>query len=69
MNACIELKVFYSVNTDDVTNELHELENQNVSSECEDQLYTFDYAEERSVERCSTRIVFPESTRWIRVDK
>ena len=60
---CIELKVFCSVNTSDVTNELHELGNQDVDSECEDQLFTSDYTEKRFVERCATRLVFYSSSR------
>ena len=46
------------MNTGDVMIELHEMVNENVSSDCEKQLFTFDYAEERSVELRTTRIVF-----------
>ena len=58
-----ELSTFYSVNTGDVSNELHDLGNQDVASGCDDQLFTSDYAEQRSVERCATRLVSPKSTR------
>ena len=51
------------MNTGDVTNESHELGNQNVASECEDQVLTSDCAEERSVERSATHLVFHESSR------
>ena len=37
--------------------DFHELCNQDVDSESEDQWFTPDYAEERSVERCPTRLV------------
>ena len=59
----IELQTFYSVNIGDVTNELHHLDNQDVVSECENQLFYKDFAEKRSVERCATRLAFCESIR------
>ena len=37
---CIDLQIFYSVHVVEVTNELHQLDNQDVVSECEDQLFT-----------------------------
>ena len=51
------------MNTGDFTNELHELGNQDVDSECEYQLFTPDDAGHRSVERCKTHLVFYESSR------
>ena len=56
----IELTVFYSVNIGDVTNELHEVGSPNVATECEDQRFTSNYAEQRAVERGAIRLLFCE---------
>ena len=57
--ASIVLNTLYSVKTGDFTNELHELGDQGVDSDCGDPWF----AEEHSVESCATRPVFSESSR------
>ena len=48
--ANVELSIFNSVITGDITNEHHELGSQDVPSECDDQLCTSDYSVQRVVQ-------------------